>query len=211
MKKRPSSAQEMFRKSEPIIRDSAFLSSLTLVSLFFIFVKAPLSADKAVIFVSSDPPIVVEPHYKIDMPRAVKPPAPDVGLYTEGFEEPDEIEEFPIDEPTLTEPTPLIDEPPIEEVPLNEWQVPVKPVLLNSIVPKYPEFARKSGVQGLVVVQFVINKEGIPENLNVIRGPALLHKAAKDAIAKYRYSPARMGELPVSIRQQVPIWFRIKN
>ena len=42
---------------------------------------------------------------------------------------------------------------------------------VNKVQPVYPVDAKKAGVQGSVVLNVVISKEGVPENIQVVIGP----------------------------------------
>src|ERR1700686_2327160 len=62
-------------------------------------------------------------------------------------------------------------------------------MLLQKTQPVYPPIAKAARVSGTVVLQATISKNGTIENLRVISGPAMLQKAALDAVKTWRYRP----------------------
>ena len=66
--------------------------------------------------------------------------------------------------------------------------------------PDYPEALREGGVQGVVVAQFVVDSAGRVEAASfrvVSSGHALFSAAVKSAVERARFSPAKLGGLPV--------------
>src|ERR1700678_1768656 len=54
--------------------------------------------------------------------------------------------------------------------------------LLNRVIPVYPPEAKKAKIQGTVVLDAVIGKDGNIDNLRVLSGPPELHQSALDAV-----------------------------
>jgi TonB family protein len=63
-------------------------------------------------------------------------------------------------------------------------------VVLNRVVPSYPDIARAARVQGPVTVEVRINDEGKVTQAKVVSGPALLRTAALSAARRWRFAPA---------------------
>jgi periplasmic protein TonB len=84
-----------------------------------------------------------------------------------------------------------VPEPPKQETPIAEPQAnAVKPVLIHRVNPEYPEVARKARVEGTVILEAIINKNGDVENVKVLRGVhPVLDQAAVNAVRKWRYKP----------------------
>jgi len=59
--------------------------------------------------------------------------------------------------------------------------------LVRKILPAYPPLARSAHVQGQVVLQAVISKQGAIENLKVVAGHPMLVPAAIEAVRQWRY------------------------
>lgn len=77
---------------------------------------------------------------------------------------------------------------------------------------KYPEMARKAGIEGTVYVQFVVSKKGIPKDLKVVRGiGAGCDQAAVNAIKKARFTPGMQRGRPVPVRMSIPVRFHLQS
>ncbi len=77
--------------------------------------------------------------------------------------------------------------------------------LLVPIQPVYPAIAKAAHVQGTVVVQAVISKNGTIEQLRVISGPPMLQSAATEAIQRARYRPIMLNEEPVAVETTINV------
>jgi TonB family protein len=76
----------------------------------------------------------------------------------------------------------------------SEPKAPLELGLLNNIalslaVPTYPEFARKAGVNGRVMVRIIIDEKGKVISAKGIEGPKMLRSFAEDASLKSRFNP----------------------
>jgi TonB family protein len=81
--------------------------------------------------------------------------------------------------------------------------------LILKVAPIYPDEARRARVQGTVILQVVIGKEGTIENLHVVSGDSLLVDAATDAVRQWRYRPYVLNGAPVEIDTTVEIHFTL--
>lgn len=76
----------------------------------------------------------------------------------------------------------------------------------------YPEIARQAGIEGLVVIQVIVNKEGIPTMPEAVRsGGQVLDDAAIKAVMKLRFVPGKQRGKPVQVRLAIPIRFRLRD
>jgi protein TonB len=82
-------------------------------------------------------------------------------------------------------------------------------MLIAPIRPVYPMIAKAAGVQGAVVVEAVISREGRIESLRVVSGPAMLQSAAMDAIREARYQPFRLNGEPTEVQTTITVNFRM--
>lgn len=57
------------------------------------------------------------------------------------------------------------------------------------VEPDYPEAARKKGVGGTVVVEALVDKNGIPDRVRILRGHPTLAAAAREAVCQWRWEP----------------------
>jgi protein TonB len=86
------------------------------------------------------------------------------------------------------------------------------PVLLSRIIPTYPEHARTLGVEGQVVLRFIVDESGrVERDIKVIASIPMLDQAAIDAVRQWRFAPAldRSGN-PVPAAVSVPLQFTLQ-
>jgi len=81
--------------------------------------------------------------------------------------------------------------------------------LLRQVNPQYPPQARQERVEGTVVLQAVIGKDGSVRNLNIVSGPSLLTKAAMEAVKQWRYRPFALNGEPVEADTQINVNFKL--
>lgn len=76
----------------------------------------------------------------------------------------------------------------------------------------YPEMARRAQIEGRVIVQFIIDKEGNVRDPEVIRGiGGGCDEVALKAIKKAKFIPGRQRGMPVLVKYSMPINFTLKN
>jgi protein TonB len=81
--------------------------------------------------------------------------------------------------------------------------------LVRKVLPTYPSLARSARIQGSVVLQAVISKQGLIENLRVLSGHPLLVPAAIEAVRQWRYRPYVLNNEPVEVETQVTVNFSL--
>jgi TonB family protein len=85
------------------------------------------------------------------------------------------------------------------------------PKLAQMVHPVYPPDAKAAGVEGSVVLQVVLTKEGSPISLKAIASPAEnLSQAAMDAVKGWRWDPAKLNGEPVEVVTDITINFTLK-
>lgn len=77
---------------------------------------------------------------------------------------------------------------------------------------RYPEIARKAGVEGRVIVMFVIGPDGTIREPQVIRalGAGLDEEAVRAVMAMPKWIPGRQRGEPVNVRFSMPITFKLR-
>jgi len=76
----------------------------------------------------------------------------------------------------------------------------------------YPEMARKAGIEGRVIVQFIVTENGTVENPRVIRGiGGGCDEEALRAVKKARFKPGRQRGKAVRVQYSLPVVFRLQN
>lgn len=82
-------------------------------------------------------------------------------------------------------------------------------MLIQKTMPVYPPIAKAARVQGTVVLQATISKQGTIQDLRVISGPAMLQQAALDAVRQWRYKPYLLNNEPVEVETTVNVIFTL--
>lgn len=78
---------------------------------------------------------------------------------------------------------------------------------MTRVQPVYPVLARQSGIQGVVVLHAIIDRDGRVSELRVISGHPLLVKAAIDAVNQWRYQPTLLNGEPVEVETTITVSF----
>ncbi|MEX0721219.1 MAG: energy transducer TonB [Balneolaceae bacterium] len=80
----------------------------------------------------------------------------------------------------------------------------------NSV--KYPEMARRAGIEGRVTVQFIVNENGEVENAQVVRGiGGGCDEEALKAVRNADFKPGMQRGRPVRVQFALSINFRLQN
>lgn len=77
---------------------------------------------------------------------------------------------------------------------------------------KYPTIAQKTGTQGRVIVQFVVNKDGSIVDVKVVRGvdPYLDKEAIRVISTMPKWKPGEQRGKPVRCKFTVPVMFKLQ-
>lgn len=84
-------------------------------------------------------------------------------------------------------------------------------LLIKRVDPKYPASALTMHVQGAVLLDATINREGMISDVSVVKGDKVLARAATDAVKQWRYKPYYLDGQPVEIQTQITINFKLPN
>jgi len=82
-------------------------------------------------------------------------------------------------------------------------------MLVRKVPPTYPPLARQARIQGTVILQAMISKEGTIENLQLISGHPMLAPAAIEAVKQWKYKPYLLNGEPVEVETQVQVNFTL--
>jgi protein TonB len=82
-------------------------------------------------------------------------------------------------------------------------------LLVHRVSPVYPPLARQARIQGTVVLQAQISKDGNIENLQLISGHPMLAPAAIEAVKQWKYKPYLLNGEPVEVETQVQVNFTL--
>jgi TonB family protein len=82
-------------------------------------------------------------------------------------------------------------------------------LLVRQVKPQYPSMARETRVEGDVVLEAVIGKDGTVRDLKAISGPAMLVGPAIRAVRQWRYKPYLLNGQPVEVETDIKLQFRL--
>jgi TonB family protein len=131
-------------------------------------------------------------------------------------------------EPLPTEdPPPRLDLPPVDAdfLSIPEAPPPVTPLgpihvggdvrrpeKLHAPPPQYTEAARRTGTQGVVIVEAIIDKNGDVTNVRVLKDlPMGLSEKAVQAIKKWKFRPATLNGKPVDVYYNLTVNFQLQQ
>jgi periplasmic protein TonB len=81
--------------------------------------------------------------------------------------------------------------------------------LLRQVQPVYPQIAKTAHVSGTVILHAIIAKDGSIQELQYVTGPALLMKAAMDAVHEWRYKPTQLNGEAVEVDTTIQVVFTL--
>ena len=79
--------------------------------------------------------------------------------------------------------------------------------LVHRVVPEYPAIAKQLHIEGPVVLLATIGRNGRVEQVQVLRGPALLQRAAKQAVELWQYRPYVLNHEAIEVETQITVNF----
>ena len=84
-------------------------------------------------------------------------------------------------------------------------------VVSRPVRPGYPLLARQMKVQGSVILQALIGKDGIIQDLRVVSGPPILATAAQTAVKQWHFKPHFQGSEAVETQAKITVNFTIST
>lgn len=207
------------RKLQVLLAETGLVLSLGMLVVLF---RVPMDVEQEFVVPEYTPVSVeleeVEQTKQLEKPPA--PPRPPVPIEVPNDEVlEDEIlhidAEIDIDEPVELPPPPPPSKDAEEEEPEIFVVVEEMPEIIGGLqslydVLEYPELARKAGIEGQVVVQFVIEPDGTPSNLTVVKSAnQILDAEALRAVSKLRFKPGRQRGKPVRVKFAMPVRFAL--
>jgi protein TonB len=81
----------------------------------------------------------------------------------------------------------------------------------HSVRPGYPMLARQMKVQGSVILQALISRDGAIQDLHVMSGPPILAGAAREAVKQWRFKPHYLGAEAVETQAKITVNFTIST
>ena len=84
-------------------------------------------------------------------------------------------------------------------------------VVSRPVQPDYPLLARQMKVQGSVILQALIGRDGLIQDLRVVSGPPILATAAQDAVKQWHFKPHYQGSDAVETQARITVNFTIST
>jgi TonB family protein len=83
--------------------------------------------------------------------------------------------------------------------------------VLQRVEPEYPKEARQQRIQGAVVLDVRIGRDGAIQDVKLVSGQAVLANAAIAAVKQWRFKPRVVNGKPVQMRTKVTLNFRVPS
>lgn len=85
-----------------------------------------------------------------------------------------------------------------------------EPTLIEKVEPKYPRLARQAGLEGDVILTYLVDVSGIVKDIKVVKSDMKsFEDAAVRAVSQYKYSPAICYGRPAESEVTTTIEFRL--
>lgn len=81
--------------------------------------------------------------------------------------------------------------------------------LLKLVEPVYPEEALRLGVRGTVIVELLIDKQGLPQKIQIVKGHSMLAAAVDGVLRQWRWKPYRLNGEAVEIDLMIAMNFEL--
>jgi protein TonB len=84
-------------------------------------------------------------------------------------------------------------------------------VLSHPVDPNYPLLAREMKVQGSVILDALIGRDGSIQALKIVSGPTILATAAMEAVRQWRFKPYLQAGQAVETEARITVNFTIST
>jgi periplasmic protein TonB len=84
-------------------------------------------------------------------------------------------------------------------------------IISRPVEPNYPLLAKQMKVQGAVVLEALIGRDGNIQDLHVLSGPTILSAAAREAVKQWRFRPYLLSGQAVETEARITVNFTIST
>jgi protein TonB len=112
--------------------------------------------------------------------------------------------------PAVVEGPPL-PPPPVPQGPVRIGGQVSAPALVKRVEPIYPAIAQAASIDGVVILDAIVDDRGRIQSLKVLRGHALLAKAAIEAVQQWEYEPLKLNGTATPFELTVSLWFHFED
>jgi protein TonB len=110
--------------------------------------------------------------------------------------------------PAIVEgPPPPPPPPPVSHGPVRIGGQLQAPALLKRVEPIYPLIAQAASIDGVVILDAIVDERGRIQSVKVLRGHPLLAKAAIAAVEQWEYEPLKLNGTATPFELTVSLWF----
>jgi len=83
------------------------------------------------------------------------------------------------------------------------------PAAIERVSPYYPEEARRNDIQGTVMVQALVGRDGLVHDMRIVKSIPMLDRVAAACVWLWRFKPAMAHGKPVAVWVAVPVKFTL--
>ena len=85
------------------------------------------------------------------------------------------------------------------------------PQAITRVEPVYTDVARKARVEGIVIIETIIDRNGNVTDARVLKGlPMGLDQSALEAVKRWKFHPGTLGGQPVPVIFTLTVNFRLQ-
>jgi protein TonB len=84
-----------------------------------------------------------------------------------------------------------------------------EPRKLHDVRPIYPGVALSARIEGMVIIEATISKDGKVVDARVLRSQPLLDQAAVDAVRQWTFTPTTLNGIPIDVKMTVSVNFTL--
>lgn len=208
------------------LRRALLLASMSYLTLLVFIMVALLAQRNA----PSSESVVVVPYRELQAPPSLQDAPPPVSVAapaaapTAGIPLPMEEEQIEQEQTIATQEElsqsigvgerggtgdSLVIAPPSDALPQYGEFVYVEefPEAITRVIPEYPDLARQSSMEGTVLIQALVGKDGRVKATKIVKSNPVFDQAAEKAVKQYVFKPALSNNKPVAVWVAVPIKF----
>jgi protein TonB len=157
-------------------------------------------------------PKLVTPTTISDEKLQEKEPTKDLQQNEKMEEEPKEVAPAASSAAPPPPPPPVVREKPQAKKPIRLTEDMPKPVQLagEGAKPEYPAEVKSAGIEGVVIVRYVIGEDGSVRDIKVLKGPPELHATCIATVKSFRFRPIVIDGAPQAVVRMARFSFRIR-
>lgn len=102
--------------------------------------------------------------------------------------------------------------PPKVEETYEFYAVEIKPKVVQKVEPKYPDIARKAGIEGRVFVKVLVDTLGNVERVQILKvSNPIFEQPAIEAAKRWKFKPGYQRDRPVKVWVAIPFIFKLSQ